>query len=631
MPSPSDAVGRSRRSAAVVSAFTLIAVLAFAASVLIIFRSENQTGDSLDYARSIRTGEALFHPHHLLFNPIVRVVWIGLKVFFPGISPIAAAQVHNIFWALIVLTAVFGIIRRMAGSAAAAAVGTLALFSVLGFWQYATFAEVYLPTIGCLAVILALLHGVRRSAGLHPGGNFPRTHPWIQSQERVRQTEGSPLAIPRLDPPTTAAAPDISRGATSAVKARPLTFSLSLMIVALFALAVLYDQMSVFFAFPLVVLLAARFGKKRIFRVAGLMMASGLTVLAAYTAAFLTTSNPKTVSGFVHWCFSYAFHPDPSWGSWSNVSLLGVAKILLSFARNIMPIPRAFFLPAIIVSGLVLAILVLSALRAIIRRAPDRDFRLSFLLWIGSTTAFMWWFCPSGYELSIPLLIPFHFLAIHLILDVGVTAANSRKTPRLTMALASAAVTGLFVLNLFTAVLPAHTDRGDAYKRAVRIQNSAPAEAVVIADYFLRENLRYYFDRPKTLENTVILFSFFRNLKLPPEYILEESRPVLVPIAFIRPESEAAKPFQGDNHPREWRTFIEWLLGCEHRDGRVIAARDISTIEALSDYVLLSGERRPTDGLADLFRRLDGAVHGSAADSSEPFSNWLTRHPDLGR
>jgi hypothetical protein len=243
----SSSIGADKRphlSARAVSTLILIAVLAFAAAVLIVFRVEAQTGDSLDYARSIRSGELLFHPHHLLFNPIVRGLWKGIAAVFPRASPIAAAQVHNIFWALIVLTAVFTIIRRMTGSAVAAALGSLALFSFLSFWQYATYVEVYLPTMGCLAVVLAALRAAPK--------------------ERI------------------------SVGLCGAIT-------------AVFALAVFYDQMSVFFSLPLVILLAGRLGKKGGWKAAGLLAAAGATVLAGYLFAFLTTSNPRTLAGFYHW------------------------------------------------------------------------------------------------------------------------------------------------------------------------------------------------------------------------------------------------------------------------------------------------------------------------------------------
>jgi hypothetical protein len=573
----SSSIGADKRphlSARAVSTLILIAVLAFAAAVLIVFRVEAQTGDSLDYARSIRSGELLFHPHHLLFNPIVRGLWKGIAAVFPRASPIAAAQVHNIFWALIVLTAVFTIIRRMTGSAVAAALGSLALFSFLSFWQYATYVEVYLPTMGCLAVVLAALRAAPK--------------------ERI------------------------SVGLCGAIT-------------AVFALAVFYDQMSVFFSLPLVILLAGRLGKKGGWKAAGLLAAAGATVLAGYLFAFLTTSNPRTLAGFYHWCLLYAFHPDPSWGSWSNVSPLGAAKLLLSFARNILPIPRPFFLPAVICSGLVVTGLAVGTLRALRRRAAEIPWRIALWLWIGTTVAFMWWFSPSGYELAIPLLLPFHLLAVQTMADGWESSADPRRARKRILGLLSAAIAGLFILNLITAVLPARTDRGDAYRRAVLVQTAAPANAIVVADYFMRENLRYYFHRSGTLEDVMILFSFYRNLALPVEYVLDAGRPVLVPMAMIVPGSKTVKPFHGDAYPREWRSVVEWLTGCEIRDGRVVSARTAAAVEGLPGYVLLSAERRPVDGLADVLRRLDGAAQTAAGDPSGPFSSWLSRHPDLAR
>ena len=190
---------------------------------------------------------------------------------------------------------------------------------------------------------------------------------------------------------------------------------------------------------------------------------------------------------------------------------------------------------------------------------------------------------------------------------------------------------GLFIVNFITAVLPARTDRGDAYHRAALVQTAAPANAIVVADYFLRENLLYFFDRPGTFEDNMILFSFYRNIPLPAEYVLDAGRPILIPTAMLVPGSTTAKPFTGDSHPREWRSVVEWLTGCEIRDGRVVSARTAAAVEGLPGYFLLSGDRRPVVGLADVFRRLDEAVRTAAGDPAGPFSSWLNRHPDQER
>lgn len=552
----------------------LIAVLVLAAVVLVLFRSGVQTGDSLAYARSIRSGTSLFHPHHLLFNPIIRVVWKGLGTVVPSISPLEAAQVHNIFWALIVLAAVFGIVRRMTASAALAALFASGLYVCLGFWQYATFVEVYIPTMGCLVLILALLQPVRST---------------------------------------------------------PPSAGLGFVLLGLFCLAVLYNQISVLFAVPFAYLLARRFGRKGWIRAAGTIAAAGVIVLAVYLAAFGTTSGPRTVSGFVRWCLSYAFYPDPRWGTMSNISIMGGAKILLSFARNFAFVPPSLYLPAAAATGLLLAALVLMTIKAIVRRAPEAEFRLTLLIWLAVTVAFIWWFTPYGYELYIPLLPLIFFLAARLLADRRASASNPPRARRLLFGLSVTAIAALAAWNLIGAVLPAHAGRGLDYDRAALIQAKAPEDATLIADFDLRENLLYYFARPRTFENGPLLYAFYRHWDLGPEYIVDAGRPILVPVSVLIPESTAAKPYHADSHPGEWRSFIDWIFDCEIRDGRVVAARSASAAAGLPGYVLLSAGRSPVDGLADLFRRLDAAAAEAEPSSAAPFSSWLSRHPESAR
>jgi len=568
---PPEPAGRSKRG---VSRLPLIALLVFAAGILIVFRSETQSGDSLEYARSIRDGTNLFHPHHLLFNPIVRGVWMGLRFFHPAASPFDAAQVHNIFWALVALAAVFVIVRRMTASPGLAVLFTLALFACVGFWQYATFVEVYLPAMGCLALVLAILHPLRKT---------------------------------------------------------PPSFGGRVLLVGLFCLAVLYDQIGVLFTVPFAFLLARRLGPKSGKAAGAMIAASGAIVLACYGAAFLTTTAPKTVSGFIHWCLSYAFYPDPRWGSWSNISIMGGAKILLSFARNVLIVPPALFLPGAVSAGLILAVLVLGSLRAIIRRAPEADFRVALLLWLGLTVAFIWWFTPYGFELYIPLFPLLFLLGARLVADRRAAGWGRPPARRFLFGASAAAVAGLGALNLITAVLPAHADRGAEYARAVRMNASAPAGSILIADFELRENLLYYFPGPKAIEDGPLLYSFYRHWTLGPDRAVEPGRPVLATVSFLSPASLSAKPFNADDFPKEWRSFMEWMLDCEIRDGKVIAARLPSGIAGLPGYLLLSGERGPVAGLADLFSRLDEKAAQTDPSWADLFSAWLGRHPDLVR
>ncbi|MHB8055444.1 MAG: hypothetical protein ACYDH3_09370 [Candidatus Aminicenantales bacterium] len=552
----------------------LIAVLIFAAAVLIVFRAREQTGDSLEYAQSARSGSLLFHPHHLLFNAVIRCFWNGIKVVFPSADPIAAGQSHNILWALITLAAVFVIVRRMTGSTGATVVFTLGLFVTAGIWQYATFIEVYVPSIGCLAVVLALLY-LRR-----PG---------------------------------------------------PPSFGLQAAIVALCVLGILYNQMVIFFVAALAVLWTPRFGFRAIRRTAGLIAAIGFLVLGAYIAAFLTTVFPKTPAGFVHWCLSYAFSPDPAWGSFQNISVIGLSREFLSFIRDVLFIPYAVLRPAAVLSGLICAGLTFFIVRSIIRRKPESNLRIALFLWILATTIFMWWFSPGGEELSIPLLLPVLLLVVRLLADAWESAADVWAVRRRIVCGAAAIAALIFIINLIGAVLPAHASRGFFYERAVLLQKSAPAEAAIFADFESTENLRFYFKRSGAVNENPVQFSFYRRLKLEPEMIPDPEKPVLVAAEYLSPQHKPAGIFGGDVQPREWREFIEWICGCEIRDGRVVAARKPSVIAGLPGYLLLSGERSPVDGLEGLFRSLDETTAAVAPDFAGSFSAWLRRHPEEAR
>lgn len=76
--------------------------------LLLIFRTQMQTEDSLEYALHVRSGERLFHPHHLLFSPLVRLIYLGLSTLYPTMDAILAAQVHNAFWAVVGVTSCTG-------------------------------------------------------------------------------------------------------------------------------------------------------------------------------------------------------------------------------------------------------------------------------------------------------------------------------------------------------------------------------------------------------------------------------------------------------------------------------------------------------------------------------------------
>lgn len=133
---------------------------AFTAVLLLATRAQQLSGDSLAYAVAIRSGTGLFHPHHLLFSPIVRALYLPLAALHDGFDAILVAQLHNVAWAVVAVVSVYAIVAKMQGSRPLAAAAALGLLACRGFAVFATEVEVYVPAAGCAALLLlSLLRG----------------------------------------------------------------------------------------------------------------------------------------------------------------------------------------------------------------------------------------------------------------------------------------------------------------------------------------------------------------------------------------------------------------------------------------------------------------------------------------
>ena len=135
----------------------MMILLILSAALLFSTRARQQTADSLDYALSARTGLGMYHPHHLLFIPIVRLFLTGWSTLGASRDPILAGQIHNVLWAMVTTGCLFVVARRLLVSAPGGFLAALFLLVTRGFWLYSTQLEVYVPATGCLALMTVLL------------------------------------------------------------------------------------------------------------------------------------------------------------------------------------------------------------------------------------------------------------------------------------------------------------------------------------------------------------------------------------------------------------------------------------------------------------------------------------------
>ncbi len=514
-------------------------------ALLLPLRAAEQSPDALDYALAAQSGVGLFHPHHLLFSPLVRGVLALLAPFGRGGDAILAGQLHNVAWAVAALWALRALVRSATRSARLADCAALGLLFTRGFWVYATQVEVYLPALGCLALATWL---VARDGAGRPG----------------------PAAM--------------------------------LAVGLLFALAVFYHQTSVLFAAPLAVFFAAARGRAG-WRVAATITATaGALALIAYAGAWFATSRGQAGPGLARWVLGYALEPVPAWGSFTHVGPTGLTALLRSQAANVAGVPDRFAPVVVPLFGVGMFALAGWHAGAIARGAGGRPLRLFALTWLGVHLAFFLWWLPTDTDFFVVSLLP---LAILAALAASDLAALLTATGRLVLGVAGAVALAVLALgNLLATVAPLHASRGPDYAGAARLAAAAPSGCVIGTRFGVRENLRYHFGREAIDLDLPLLTA--RAGRDPAATGPAGGDRLLAPIALLRPEHEVGG-HDARYAPERWFAWLCWVTGATAgADGAPVSCRDAERIDA--DLVLLGPTRVPVDGAAGLAALLDARL-----------------------
>jgi hypothetical protein len=128
----------------------LVPVLAIA-GVFLFLRATNQTPDGLSYAVAVRTGLDMFHPHHMIYVPIARLIHL---VF--GADPITATLIQNLFWTVVLGLAAWRLAGLVFAARASRVMAAVGLLAARGVMIYSVRVETYLPALACLALATVL-------------------------------------------------------------------------------------------------------------------------------------------------------------------------------------------------------------------------------------------------------------------------------------------------------------------------------------------------------------------------------------------------------------------------------------------------------------------------------------------
>lgn len=117
--------------------------------------NRNYSYDSVSYAWFIRSGYMLFHPHHLLYNPLGFLILRGLSSSGIQASPMAIMQVINSLVGALGVLLFFGIVHRLSEDRFISITFSLLLAFSFAYWYQSIENEVHIIPLVRLLYILS--------------------------------------------------------------------------------------------------------------------------------------------------------------------------------------------------------------------------------------------------------------------------------------------------------------------------------------------------------------------------------------------------------------------------------------------------------------------------------------------
>lgn len=539
-------------------------------TLLFVLRTAEQTGDSLLYAISAQTGTALFNPHHLLYTPIVHLLFRAFSSIFESGDVIFAAQFHNITWAAVTVVASYFIVRHLLGSSLVGVLAAVCLLVAQGFWFHSTQVEgLYVAATGCLALLVAILV-LRRNTNLG-----------------LAQVAGISLLL---------------------------------------AMSVFYHQSNVLFTIPLAYYLIATQGRQAWKTLAAILSLAGFIVLLTYIIVFLSIRDNITVGEFIRFCLSYFHYPNPDWGTFRHFSIDGGNKLLDSQFGNIVSFTNDALngLATFAMFAVSVGIAVWNIMQ-IARHAAHDKLRGFLLLWlVVYLTYFLWWL-PQERHFFVATLVPILLLAFLTLKDLTDRFVRSNSGRRIAIAAIPIVVAViLFAANL-QVILPKHQSRGLQYARAAELVGISTGQCLILYDFTIGQHLKYYFDVDRYSETWPALLRFYQHDEAYQLPDLEEEECIIVPWYHVTPKWVVAG-FDGYSHPSEWLGFMEWLFDFEYdSQQRLVAARAFEVVDGDEGiWILISSNQRDVDGIDGLFQILDNQVDDITGVQLGTLQRWLS-------
>jgi hypothetical protein len=566
------------------TSWLLLLVLMAGLTASLAYPPLEQIRDSLFWAMIIRDGNDLFslyNPHHLIYLPVSRIIYLALSQICNGCSPIMAAQIHSVAWGLIAVAATFSVTCRLTGSSCLAVITALILIVSKTFWIYTMQVSPYVPMVGSLALLA--------------------------------------LAVVLLEE-------------------NPASKSRFALLVSTYVLAVLYHQAAVLLILPIWIYLWLLYPvKTRIRNMMGAALLASVPVLILYLAAFVHIYGVGDIgfAALLKFAMRYASIPDPTFSTIANFSLDGLFSLLKYQSENFLLPPWPLRNVAVPAFGALLALMLIGHLIQAIR-GRARAVRIFLLAWLTTMLLFYLWANPTEDAYLLINMPPLLLLGVWALRDINFFPARARGTMIACLA-AVMALLGLTWWNLHVSILPMHESKGVYYEKARLTAEATPKSCTIVElNQLMLQNLGYYFERDSLDGWDLVSWFYFGKENTIPftweKFRFADHACIAIPARNLSPLLNV-RTANGVKEPKLWFEYFSWLMALRPGDAEQTQTHCFEVSHAaggVSMIILNTAKTCTHRTLAATFQDLDIAtgevdpgfgVHG--------FSDWFQQHKSV--
>jgi hypothetical protein len=550
----------------------LLILCIVSAVALFALRADELSGMSTGFASHVFFNKWYFFPHHLLYQPIVRVFTAALTPL--GCDVTCAGQIHSILWAVATIGATYLITLRLSRSIGCATGAAVFLFFSHGFWVFSTQLEPYLPVVGIDAILAAFLICRPRGA----------------------------LTLKDL-----------------AIVSGLLSFSL------------FFHQANLFFLIPIADYLIVVEGKGGIWSIIKISGVSGVFTLLVNVWIFRSIYPGESFGDFYRWLNYYGTISTDAHGSWRD--LLNMGRVRSAIRSTSAALVTGETKDIVRSLGFVIApiIAALAGWNLVVtwRKWPESYGRLILLLWLFTFGFFFFWWMPFVTKFFVMLTVPVAILGALAISDMLAADRIPRLGKQAVVGFAFIVVAAIAVVNFSSSIWPLATSRSPFYVLTAKLDDATPDECSIYIERKYQGLMGYYFHRDSRPFNLMFLKHNFSRVNPAVSQAIRVSLDMehescgVMPLYWISPEYydgrkktnrmvDGGDGAESENPP--WSSYISWILDVQTTSSGEVTYDGFRVVQSKDGDSFLyidRSQRNVAGSLGNLLSQVEATVNSN--------------------